>query len=417
MPETTPSHHPARFRPSRTPFELFTPPPQAASPLSLPSAPPEIRAARSALLRQVRDTLRTRHYSRRTEQAYVGWISRFFAWLRATAPLDARVEHVRSFLTRLATHDNVTASTQNQAFSALLFLFRQVLERDLDDLEDIPRAKRPTHLPQVLSRAEVAAVLGGLRGTPRLMAALLYGCGLRVLECRLRVKDVDFARGEITVHDGKGSKDRVTMIPVRLEAPLRRHISRVRDLHRRDLSQGLGSVALPHALAQKYPNAPTEWAWQWVFPAVRLHLADFDSGSERRPPPPPRVGPTARLQASASGFRNRQTRQLPHPATLLRDASPGRRLRRPHDSRALGSQRRQHHHDLHPCPQPRRPRRPQPPGHGRRLPAPRIPAPMRNPRSTIGATHLSTLHLVPSPHLRPKWNPNVSARLLRPSQY
>ena len=212
MPELSRPHRPRPFIPSRTPFELLTPPLATWRP-SLSTASPEIRAARGALLQRVRDTLRTRHYSRRTEKAYVGWISRFFAALHGTTPTDAGVDHVTAFLTRLATKDEVTASTQNQAFSALLFLFREVLERDLEGLADIPRAKRPVRLPQVLTRAEVTSLLGRLRGTPALMASIMYGGGLRVLECcRLRVKDIDFAKGEITVRDGKGGKDRVTML-------------------------------------------------------------------------------------------------------------------------------------------------------------------------------------------------------------
>ncbi len=280
MPEPSRAHRPTHFIPSRTPFELLTPPLAAWRP-SPSAASPEVCAARSVLLKRVRDTLRMRHYSRRTEKAYVGWISRFFAGLHGTAPTDAGVGHVTAFLTRLATRGEVTASTQNQAFSALLFLFREVLERDLEGLADIPRAKRPVRLPQVLTRAEVTSLLGRLRGTPALMASLMYGGGLRVLECcRLRVKDIDFAKGEITVRDGKGGKDRVTILPSRLAELLRHHIGRVSDVHRRDLSEGLGSVELPHALARKYPNAHREWAWQWVFPAHRFHISDEDA--ERR---------------------------------------------------------------------------------------------------------------------------------------
>jgi integron integrase len=192
------------------------------------------------------------------------------------------VGHVTSFLSRLAMKDRVAASTQNQAFSALLFLFREVLKRDLSGLDQVVRAKRPIRLPLVLTRAEVWAVLGRLRGTPWLMASLLYGCGLRLLECcRLRVKDVDFARGEITVREGKGSKDRVTMLPARLTEPLRRHLDRTRRLHQQDIGEGLGGVELPYAFERKDPGACRQWAWQWVFPAQRLHL-DERVGERRR---------------------------------------------------------------------------------------------------------------------------------------
>ena len=214
-----------------------------------------------------------RHYSRRTERAYVGWVVRFLGALRETPVDQAGVAHVERFLSRLATEDKVAASTQNQAFSALLFLFRDVLKREMPDLEQISRAKRPVRIPQVLTRAEVSKVLSALRGVPWLMASVMYGGGLRLLECcRLRVKDLDFARGELTIRDGKGMKDRVTVLPSRLAEPLRRHLERVRRLHKRDLQEGLGGAALPFALHRKYPGAPRLWAWQWVFPAQRLHV-------------------------------------------------------------------------------------------------------------------------------------------------
>ncbi len=286
-------------RDDQTPLEALTPPPSwwsrspsppvcgggasegtsAASPALAVARRPgesELRAERLKLIAGVRETLRARHYSRRTEKAYVGWIARFLCALpRDLLPQQTDVGQVRSFLSRLATQGRVAASTQNQAFSALLFLFREVLKRDLERLDQVDRAKRPTRLPQVLTRPEVSTILGHLRGTLWLMASLMYGSGLRLLECcRLRVKDVDFARHEITVRDGKGAKDRVTMLPARLVDPLRRHLERTRRFHQQDLSEGLGAVALPHAFERKDPTAGRQWAWQWVFPAQRLHFDD-----------------------------------------------------------------------------------------------------------------------------------------------
>jgi integron integrase len=276
------------------PLAALTPPPfdltlvpanlSAGDALALsPPGEPRLRAERVALIQRTREKLRTRHYSRRTERAYVGWISRFLCGLpRTLSPLAADTLHVTQFLGRLAVRDAVAASTQNQAFSALLFLFRDVLEREVKGLESVQRAKRPTRVPQVLTRTEVAAILAHLKGMPWLMASLMYGSGLRLLECcRLRVKDVDFGRGEITVRDGKGAKDRVTMLPARLVEPLRKHLARTRRLHDRDVAEGLGAVALPHALDRKSPSACRQWAWQWVFVARRLHLDD-QTGERRR---------------------------------------------------------------------------------------------------------------------------------------
>jgi integron integrase len=273
----------------RTPLEALTPPPwdrAGASPFSVASEPAnetELRAERVRLIRRLRDELRIRHYSHRTEKAYVGWVGRFLCALpRELRPGEAGLDHVTRFLSRLAVNDRVAASTQNQAFSALLFLFRHVLKRKLEGLDQIERARRPARAPQVLARAEVTAILGRLRGTPWLMASLMYGCGLRLLECcRLRVKDIDFARGEMTVRDGKGAKDRVTVLPARLAEPLHRHLARVRRLHQQDLGRGLGRVALPHAFERKDPGACRQWAWQWVFPAQRFHL-DESAGDRRR---------------------------------------------------------------------------------------------------------------------------------------
>ena len=267
-------------------FPLFVREDVRSSPGAAPP-PPVGQAARSPaspprLLDQVRATLRARHYSRRTETAYVGWIRRFILFHGKRHPLELGEAEVTSFLTSLATRRNVSASTQNQALSALLFLYREVRSRDLPWLDGVVRAKRPVRLPVVLSRDEVAALMRQLHGVEWIMATLLYGAGLRLLECcRLRVKDMDFDRREITVRDGKGGKDRVTLLPERTAAPLAAHVERVRRQHEGDLRAGNGSVELPAALERKYPRAAWEWGWQWVFPATR-HYMDARSGRRRR---------------------------------------------------------------------------------------------------------------------------------------
>jgi integron integrase len=242
------------------------------------SLPPDVLR----LLDRVRSAIRTRYYSPRTEKAYLGWIRRFVSAHDGRHPEQMGVPEVVRYLAHLAIRSKVSASTQNQAFSALTFLYRDVLGRPIEGLEDVARPKRPVRVPLVLSRAEVRAILAGVRGTPALMCALMYGAGLRLLECcRLRIKDVDFARGELVVRDGKGRKDRVTVLPARLAGPLAQHIQRVRARHSADVAAGAGSVALPDALDRKYANAHREWAWQWVFPADRLYT-DPATGQKRR---------------------------------------------------------------------------------------------------------------------------------------
>ena len=237
---------------------------------------------RPRLLDQVRDRVRVKHYSIRTEQAYVEWIRRFVIFAGMRHPRDLGRAEVEAFLTHLAVAGRVSASTQNQAKSALLFLYKEVLGAELPWLDGIESAKRPARLPVVLTPAEVEAVLALVAGTPGLILRLLYGTGMRIMEClRLRVKDVDFARREILVRDGKGAKDRVTVLPERLGVPLREHLVRVRALHHADLAAGVAGVYLPFALARKYPNADREWAWQYVFPSGRLSV-DPRSGVERR---------------------------------------------------------------------------------------------------------------------------------------
>jgi integron integrase len=235
------------------------------------------------LLDRVRAALRARHYSRRTEEAYVAWIKRYIFFFHAKRhPAEMGASEVTRFLSSLAVDGRVAASTQNQALSALLFLYRDVLEADLPWLDGIVRAKRPERLPVVLTRDEVRAVLQQLEGVPRLMACLLYGAGLRVLKCcRLRVQDVDFATNQIVVRAGKGDKDRVTMLPAVAKADLAQHLETVRAQHQEDLAVGAGWVELPTALLRKYPHAGREWAWQWVFPATRIYR-DRVTGQRRR---------------------------------------------------------------------------------------------------------------------------------------
>lgn len=218
----------------------------------------------------------------RTEEAYVGWVRRFILANGKRHPRELGAREVEAFLTHLAMHGRVSASTQNQALSALLFLYREVLQIDLPWMENIRRAKKPERLPVVLSREEVAALLAEMNGVTWLMASLLYGAGLRLMECvRLRVQDVDFVRREITVRQGKGGKDRRTMLPAMIVDDLQGQLAEARRVHERDLAAGFGAVWLPDALARKYPNAARDWAWQYVFPASSRSI-DPRSGVERR---------------------------------------------------------------------------------------------------------------------------------------
>ena len=233
------------------------------------------------LLVRVRAAIRTRHYSRRTEDAYIHWIRRFVRFHGMRHPAGLGERDVARFLTSLAVDGGVSASTQNQALSALLFLYDAVLGRPLGFCDGLVRAKGSKRLPVVLTRDEVRAVLGATRGTPALVAALLYGSGLRLLEAlQLRVKDVDFGRREIVVRGGKGDRDRVTMLPEVIVAPLGRHLEAVRASHQRDLARGAGRVELPGGIDRKYPRASAEWRWQWVFPATREYV-DPATGERR----------------------------------------------------------------------------------------------------------------------------------------
>ena len=234
------------------------------------------------LLDQVRDQIRLKHYSLRTEQSYCDWVKRFILFHGNRHPAELGAAEVEAFLTHLAVQGRVAASTQNQAKSALLFLYREVLKLELPWLANVEQAKAPARLPVVLTAAEVRAMLERLKGTHRLLGSLLYGAGLRVMEgLRLRVKDVEFARHEVIVREGKGFKDRVTMLPAALEQPLKTYLQRVQAVHAADLAAGRGEVCLPNALGRKYPNAGREWGWQYAFPSRNLSV-DPRSGSTRR---------------------------------------------------------------------------------------------------------------------------------------
>src|SRR2546423_398564 len=220
------------------------------------------------LLEQVSDVARFRHLSLRTEQAYLNWIKRYILFHRKQHPKDLSVQHVRRFLTHLAVQEKVAAATQNQAFHALLFLYRQVLKIELPEITGVERAQTSRSLPVVFTKQEANAVIAHLRGEDRLIVSLLYGAGLRIMEAvRLRVKDIDFERHEIRVREGKGDKDRLTMLPRVLEPGLRVQIEAVKQLHEHDLQKGYGEVYLPHALERKYPKAGREFIWQYLFPA------------------------------------------------------------------------------------------------------------------------------------------------------
>ena len=249
----------------------------------MPANPSSVSSASSPrLLEQVRARIRFKHYSIRTEQAYLDWIRRFIRHFDKKHPRDMGAREVEEFLSHLAVAGRVSASTQNQAKSALLFLYKEVLGAELAWLDQVASAKTSRRLPVVLTQSEVMSMLARLDGSHALLARLLYGTGLRIMEgLRLRVKDVDFERGEILVRDGKGGKDRVTMLPNSLSHALQLHLERVREQHQRDLADGYGEVYLPFALDRKYPNAGREWGWQYVFPSARLSV-DPRSGVTRR---------------------------------------------------------------------------------------------------------------------------------------
>ena len=333
-------------------------------------------------LEHVRAVIRLKHFSRATEDAYLSRIRQFIEFHGRRHPRTLTAEHVRQYLTHLAVTDAVAASTQNVARSALLFLYRDVLETQLPPLGGVAPARRPERLPAVLTRAEVKALLAHLDGQSHLMAALLYGSGLRLMEClRLRVKDVDFDYGQITVRAGKGDKNRRTMLPRALAEPLRGQLDKARTLHTQDQREGVAGVFLPHALDCKYPNAGREWAWQWVFPAATTSARRSCSAPSRPPsarrasPRPPPATPCAPALADPEGS---------FATHLIEDGYDITPIKPTDRARTLGTRRRAHHHDLHPRPQPGRPRRPQPP---RRRPLTH-PYPATNPRIPPDATAL-----------------------------
>ncbi len=240
------------------------------------------------LLDVVRGKIRLKHYSIRTEQAYLDWIKRYILYFDKQHPKDLGAVEVEAFLTHLAVVRNVSASTQNQAKSALLFLYKEVMGEALPWLDNVEQAKVPKRLPVVLTQDEVGQLLSRLEGTHHLVVSLLYGTGMRILEAlRLRVKDINFARKEIFIRDGKGFKDRVTMLPVSLITPLKLHLEKVKALHEADLAKGYGAVYMPQALGEKYPYAARDWVWQYVFPSGKLSIDprsvdEYGQGETRR---------------------------------------------------------------------------------------------------------------------------------------
>ncbi len=311
------------------------------------------------LLDQAPERMRLKHYSLRTEEAYLHWVRRFILYHGKRHPRDLGAAEVEAFLSHLATEGRVSASTQNQALAALLFLYREVLGVELPWMEGIVRAKRPARLPVVLTETEVRALLAQLDGTRWLAVSLLYSSGMRLLEgLRLRVKDVDFERREITVRDGKGARDRRTMLSERLIEPLRSHLARVRVLHERDLSEGFGDVYLPFALARKYPKAGRSWPWQYVFPAGS-RSTDPRGGAVRRHHLDEKVVQRAVARAAARAGID-QTGLAAHTEAQLRDPPARGRLRHTHGPGAPRAQGRFHDDDLHARAQQGRPGRGKP---------------------------------------------------------
>ncbi len=256
------------------------------------SLPAHARAGKPKLLDQVRGVIRLKHYSYRTEKTYIDWVKRFIVFHGKRHPAEMGAQEISAFLTHLAVNRSVAASTQNQALSALLFLYQEVLKVEVPWLADMERAKRPKRVPVVFTKEEARKVLSSLEGAYRLMALLLYGSGLRLMEClRLRVKDIDFGYNQILIRDGKGFKDRVTLLPDQVKEPLQRHLARVKALHDEDLAEGFGAVHLPFALERKYPKAHRAWAWQYVFPSSKRSVD-------------PRTGVTQRHHVVEKGLQN-----------------------------------------------------------------------------------------------------------------
>ena len=315
------------------------------------------------LVDRLRERIRLRRYSLRTEQAYVDWVRRFARFHRQRSSSELTADDVEQFLSHLAVDLSVAVSTQNQAQSALLFFYREVLRQDLRWLDGVVRPKSPARLPVVLTVEEVQKLLRAMQGTHRLLGELLYGTGLRIMEAlRLRVKDVDFGGSEILVRDGKGAKDRVTMLPRRLVQPLRRQIARAREMHADDVAEGFGHVWLPPALARKYPSASREWAWQYVFP--RRSACGRPTRQRSAPPPHQRPIVPARDARGRPPFGHREAGLAAHATTFVRDSFARSGLRHPYRTGTPGTCRCEHDHDLHARSQSWRPRRcksPRPP--------------------------------------------------------
>jgi integron integrase len=346
---------------------------------------------RPRLYDRVVEVLRVHHYSRRTEEAYIHWIRRYIEFHEHQHPRHLAEGDVNRFLTHLAIKEHVAASTQNQALSAVLLVYEHALEQPLDRIEGVVRARRPKRLPVVLTVDEVSRVMSHLRGDNWLIVMLLYGGGLRLLEAlRLRVKDLDFQRGEITVREGKGDKDRVTMMPQAVIRPLQEHLRRVETIHEKDLADGYGRVELPHALARKYPNANRDWRWQFVFPQERRWRNPQTGEQGRHHIDESLVQRAVTAAVREAGIAKRVTshtfrhsfathllvdgydpgapghgagtagpQRRSHEA-LVRHAPACRWLRYSHRTGTPGSPGRSHDHDLHARPEPRRPWRSQP---------------------------------------------------------
>lgn len=284
----------------------------------------------SQLLDQVRDQIRTLHYSIRTEEAYIKWVREFILFNAKRHPDEMGASEISRFLSYLARERNVSASTQNQALSALLFLYREVLDKPVDWVDDVERAKKPQRLPVVLTKQEAQAVLNHLRGEMWIMANLLYGSGMRLMEAvRLRVKDVDFARTQVTIREGKGNKDRVTVLPKKIIVPLQPHLERVKAMHEMDIREGFGRVYLPNALSRKYPDANREWCWQYVFPASKRSV-DPRSGQVQRH----HISETA-LQKAVKAAIKRAGINKPASCHTLRHSFATRLLEKGYDIRTI----------------------------------------------------------------------------------
>ena len=293
------------------------------------------------LIQRYREALQVRHYARRTVSTYEQWLRRFLRFHRLRHPREMGSAEVNAFLSHLAVEEKVSASTQNQALAALLFLYRDLLSQELE-LDGIVRARTRQRNPVVLSEAEVRSVRDRLEGEPALVVGLLYGSGLRLMEAlRLRVKDLDLERRELSVRDGKGSKDRLTVLPQSLVPALQEHLLGVRSLHRSDLAAGWGRVLMPYALSRKYPNASREWAWQWVFPQQN-RWRDMESGAQGRH----HLDPSVVQKTVKRRGRYDKGGQLPHLPLFVRDTPAGTGPGHPHHPGATRPQGWKHHHDL-----------------------------------------------------------------------